>query len=348
MPILHWLNRDESIREAGRVPYRLLEEQPEHSYGDANTENMLIQGDNLDALKALLPYYAGKVKCIFIDPPYNTRSAFEHYDDNLEHTKWLEMMTPRLQLLRELLAEDGSIWVTIDDNEAHYLKVLMDEVFGRKNFISSVIWQKIFTVKNSAKYLSDMHDYVVVFAKCKEFFSRNLLPRREELDATYTNPDNDPRGPWTTNAIQARNFYSLGQYEIKSPYGKGFFPPSGTYWRISEQNFKELEKDKRIYWGKDGKSIPRIKKFLSEAKQGVVPSTIWTHQEAGNNAVAKTELRKLLDTLGDDLFITPKPEKLIQRILQIATSENDLVLDSFLGSGTTAAVAHKMGRVKWT
>lgn len=187
MPILHWLNRDESIKESARVPYRLLEAVPELSYGDTNTENMLIQGDNLHALKALLPYYAGKVKCIFIDPPYNTKSAFEHYEDNLEHTRWLEMMYPRLELLRELLAEDGSIWVTIDDNEAHYLKVIMDEIFGRRNFVDTVIWQKIYTLKNSAKYFSAMHDHILVFAMNKGAWHRKLLPRSDNLNESYGN-----------------------------------------------------------------------------------------------------------------------------------------------------------------
>lgn len=343
MPILQWLNREQSIKEAGRVPYRLLKADPKLSYGDENTENMLIQGDNLDALKALLPYYAGKVKCIFIDPPYNTKSAFDHYDDNLEHTKWLEMMYPRLELLRELLSEDGSIWVTIDDNEVHYLKVIMDEVFGRNNFIDTVIWQKIYTVKNSAKYFSAMHDHVLVFSKNKEKWQRNLLPRSSDLDETYSNQDNDPRGPWTTNAIQARNYYSQGMYEINCPDGRKIKPPTGTYWRVSYEKFQELASDNRIWWGKNGNAVPRIKKFLSEAKQGVVPSTLWLHSDAGQNAEAKQEVRDLLND-GDDIFITPKPEKLIRLTLEIATNEEDIILDSFLGSGTTAAVAHKMNR----
>lgn len=343
MPILHWLDRDKHTKIAAKVPYRLLEADDAHSAGDPETANMLIQGDNLDALKALLPYYAGQVKCIFIDPPYNTRSAFEHYDDNLEHSQWLAMMFPRMQLLRDLLADDGSIWVTIDDNEAHYLKVIMDEVFGRKNFVDTVIWQKIYTLKNSAKYFSAMHDHVLVFAKNKEGWQRNLLPRSEGLDETYSNPDNDPRGVWTTNAIQARNFYSLGTYEIECPDGRKIAPPTGTYWRVSKDKFVELVADNRVWWGKTGNAVPRIKKFLSEAKQGVVPSTLWLHAEAGQNAEAKEEVRKLLSD-GDDIFGTPKPERLIKQTFEIATNPGDLVLDSFLGSGTTAAVAHKMGR----
>lgn len=345
MPTLHWLTRETDLKLSGLAPYRLLEAVDELSYGDLSTGNMLIQGDNLDALKALLPYYAGAVKCIYIDPPYNTRSAFEHYDDNLEHTQWLSMIYPRLELLRELLAEDGSIWISMDDNEVHYLKVLCDEVFGRNNFVASICWQKLFTVKNSARHFSDMHDYVLVYAKNSAQWERNLLPRTKELDDTYSNPDGDPRGPWTTNAVQARNFYSLGTYEILSPTGASFSPPKGTYWRISQSTFEELNRDGRIWWGKDGGAIPRIKKYLSEAKQGVVPATLWFHADAGTNAESKTEIRTLFADSGEEgLFITPKPEKLIKRILEIATLPGDIVLDSFLGSGTTSSVALKMGR----
>ena len=206
MPILNWLTRDEDIRVASRVPYRLLEEVRDHSTGDANSGNMLMQADNLEALKALMPFYAGRVKCIYIDPPYNTGSAFDQYDNNLEHAQWLATMWPRLELLRDLLAEDGSIWVSIDDNEGHYLKVIMDEVFGRSNLIANVVWQKVYTVKNSAKYLSDMHDHILSYARSKAQWSPNLLPRSDEATKNYSNPDNDVRGPWTTNAVQARNY----------------------------------------------------------------------------------------------------------------------------------------------
>lgn len=352
MPTLTWTGKEDALRAASLVPFRLLEPHTAAKGGivgdpKAAQDNLLIQGDNLEALKALLPYYAGRVKCIYIDPPYNTGSAFEHYDDNLEHSTWLSMMYPRLELLRELLSEDGSIWISIDEREAQYLKVIADEVFGRANFITSVIWQKIFTIKNSAKHLSEMHDYVLVYAKVADNWNRNLLPRSERLDDTYSNPDNDPRGPWTTNAIQARNFYSQGSYTISSPSGREFLPPPGTYWRVSKQTFDELNADGRVYWGRDGQSIPRIKKFLSEAKQGVVPATIWMHGDVGTNAEAKVEVRSIFaDIANADVFITPKPERLIKHILDIATNPGDLVLDSFLGSGTTAAVAHKMGR-KW-
>ena len=310
-------------------------------------DNRLIFGDNLLALKALEQEFAGRFKCVYIDPPYNTGTAFQHYDDGVEHSIWLSLMRDRMQLIRKLLSEEGSVWVSLDDNENHYFKVMMDEVFGRQNFIATIIWQKVFTVKNSARHFSDMHDYVVVYAKDSTKWQRNLLPRSEELDCTYFNPDDDPRGPWTTNAIQARNFYSLGTYEIRSPSGASFFPPRGTYWRVSESTFEELNSDGRVWWGKDGTSIPRIKKFLSEAKQGVVPATLWFHDDCGTNAEAKIEVRTLFFDVSDaEMFITPKPERLLKRILELGSNPGDWVLDSFAGSGTTGAVAHKMGR-RW-
>ncbi|WP_374887540.1 site-specific DNA-methyltransferase [Ensifer soli] len=342
MPTLRWLTREDDIRAAGAVPYRLLEEVANLGYGDRDNGNMLIQGDNLDALKALLPFYAGQVKCIYIDPPYNTRSAFEHYDDNLEHSQWLAMIWPRLELLRELLAEDGSIWVSIDDNEGHYLKVVMDEVFGRRNFVTTVIWHKMFSVKNSAQYFSEDHDYVSVYARNKDIWRPNELPRSEKQDAMYKNPDNDPRGPWTSGDFSARNFYGAGTYPITNPAGRVIAgPPPGMYWRFSKEKLAELDADNRIWWGKDGNGVPRLKRFLSEVKGGRVPQTIWQHAEVGHTQEAKKEV-VALDA--DDVFTTPKPERLLQRVLTIATKPGDLVLDSFLGSGTTAAVAHKMGR----
>lgn len=341
MPTLNWLTRGEDIRAAGKAPYRLLEAVPEHSSGSAS-ENMLIHGDNLEALKALLPYYAGKVKCIYIDPPYNTRSAFTHYDDSLEHSIWLAMMYPRMELLRELLSEEGSIWISIDDNEGHYLKVIMDEVFGRSNFIANVIWQKIYSPKNTARHFSVDHDYVTVYAKNADNWIPNPMPRSEKQDKAYKNPDNDPRGPWKPSDMSARNPYSLGIYSITCPSGrvlKG--PPPGMYWRISEKKLNELDADNRIWWGKNGNNVPAIKRFLSEVSQGVVPQTLWQYSDVGHTQDAKKEVVSLFS---EDVFGTPKPERLIQRILQIGTNEGDLVLDSFLGSGTATAVAHKMNR----
>ena len=342
MPTLHWLTRAADIHAAARVPYRLLEEAPDLSTGDPDASNMLIQGDNLEALKALLPFYAGQVKCIYIDPPYNTRSAFEHYDDNLEHSKWLAMMWPRLELLRDLLAEDGSIWVSIDDNEAHYLKVIMDEVFGRSNFIDTVIWRKNYSPKSSARHFSSDHDYILVFARSPDSFQPNLMPRTERQNKAYKNPDNDPRGPWKTSDLSARNPYSLGKYSITTPSGRVIEgPPKGRYWVIKKEKMEELHEDNRIWWGKNKDAIPQIKRFLSEVKEGIVPQTLWNYEDVGHTQDAKKETVKLF---GSEVFGTPKPERLIQRILHIATNPGDLVLDSFLGSGTTAAVAHKMGR----
>lgn len=347
---LTWIGKE----NRPRLEPRILLEEPEKSYHAAHRvrdddlfDNRLIFGDNLLALKALEQEFAGKVKCVFIDPPYNTGSAFEHYDDGVEHSIWLSLMRDRMDIIRRLLSEQGSVWISLDDNESHYFKVMMDEVYGRQNFVATIIWQKVYTVKNSARHFSDMHDYILVYAKDATKWQRNLLPRTEELDSTYSNPDNDPRGPWTTNAVQARNFYSLGSYEIISPSGRTFYPPKGTYWRVSQSSFEELRRDGRIWWGRDGNSIPRIKKFLKEAKQGVVPSTLWFHTDSGTNAEAKTEVRAIFSNVSDaDLFITPKPERLVKRIIEMSTNLGDIVLDSFAGSGTTGAVAHKMGR-RW-
>ena len=344
MPTLQWLTREADLQAADAVPYRLLHADPALSGGDPASGNMLIQGDNLDALKALLPYHRGAVKCIYIDPPYNTRSAFEHYDDNLEHSRWLAMIYPRLVLLRELLAEDGSIWVSIDDNEGHYLKIVMDEVFGRRNFITNVIWHKMFSVKNSAQHFSEDHDYITVFAKNAEAWRPNELPRSEKQDAMYKNLDNDERGPWTSGDFSARNFYGSGTYPVTTPSGRTIAgPPPGMYWRFSEAKLEELKADNRIWWGKDGSGVPRLKRFLSEVKGGRVPQTIWQHADVGHTQEAKKEVVALNS---EDVFGTPKPERLMQRILHIATNPGELVLDSFLGSGTTAAVALKMRR-RW-
>ena len=341
MPILNWLDRDKHVKQAEAVPYCLLEADDAHSAGDSNSQNMVIQGDNLDAVKALLPYYAGRVKCIFIDPPYNTKSAFEHYDDNLEHSQWLAMMFPRLRLLRELLSEDGSIWVTIDDNEAHYLKVVMDEVFGRKNFVCNAIWQKKYSPQNDAKWLSDNHDHILVFSKNKEIWRPNLLPRSEDMNARYKNPDNDPRGVWKPADFSVKTYSAANDFPIKTPSGRIVNPPKSRCWVTSEDKFRELVSENRIWFGETGNNVPSVKKFLSEVKDGSVSMTIWLYQDVGHNQDAKKEVKDFNET---EVFGTPKPEKLMQRIITLATNENDIILDSFLGSGTTAAVAHKMGR----
>ena len=344
---LTWIGKEERPRLEPRI---LLEDQ-ELSYhaGHRVTEadlfdNRLIFGDNLLALKALEQEFTGRVKCVFIDPPYNTGSAFTHYDDGVEHSIWLSLMRDRLEIIRRLLAEDGSLWITIDDNECHYLKVLCDEVFGRGNFVATIAWQKVYTSKNSAKHFSVMHDYILVYTKNKERWDLNQLQRSDKQDKAYKNPDNDPRGPWKSTPLHARNYYSQGSYEVTSPTGNVFTPPPGRYWAISKESFIALCNDGRVWWGKDGSGTPNKKSFLSEVKQGVSPSTMWFYDEAGHNAEAKNEINAL--ALNEDVFITPKPEKLISRILTIATNPGDLILDSFAGSGTTGAVAHKMGR-RW-
>ena len=338
MPTLDWLNRAEALTVADKIPYRVLE--PVSEYGDGNADNLLIQGDNLDALKALLPFYRGRVKCIFIDPPYNTKSAFEHYDDNLEHSQWLSMMYPRLVLLRELLAEDGSIWVTIDDNEGHYLKVLMDEVFGRKNFVSNVLWQKR-TSPDARIQLGAAHDHVMVFAKTIERVSFNKLTISPEQAQNFKNPDNDPRGAWASTDFTAQGWRPNQMYKLLSPSGVEFEPPPGRCWSNIESEYRRLLAEGRMWFGKDGTARPRVKNYLSES-DGISSWSWWTNSEVGHNQEAKKEINVLFGA--DDAFDTPKPERFLQRIIHITTNPADLVLDSFLGSGTTAAVAHKMGR----
>lgn len=341
MPTLRWLTRDDDVRAAEKVPYRLLEEVPELGYGDRNAGNMLIQGDNLEALKALLPYFAGQVKCIYIDPPYNTGSAFEHYDDNLEHSQWLAMMWPRLELLRELLSEDGSIWVSIDDREGHYLKVIMDEVFGRRNFISNVIWQKKFSPQNDAKWISDSHDHIICFARNKTGWFPNPLPRTQKMDSRYKNPDNDPRGPWISTDLTRAEHRDRDYWPLTTPSGREVFPAKGRSWSRPKENIEKLASENRLWFGPKGDRMPRLKKFLNEMQGGLTPQSVWLNADVGHNQEAKREIINL--NLGD-VFDTPKPERLLERIIHLATNPGDLVLDSFLGSGTTQAVAKKMDR----
>lgn len=341
MPFLDWVNKAQAVTVAGQVPYHLLNFEAAH--GEPTADNLIIQGDNLLALKALLPFYRGRVKCIFIDPPYNTQSAFEHYDDKLEHSQWLSMMHPRLALLRELLAEDGSIWVTIDDNEAHYLKVLMDEVFGRKNFITNVVWQKAYTSNQTAQHISNIHDHVLLYAKNRDLLKLGKVGRTEDQRATFKKSDDDPRGPWKAENLSAGKFYSAGQFPIIGPTGDVFLPPKGRYWRCNEAQYQTWLADGRITFGLKGTGRPMLKKYLNEMKDALTPNTWWEHGQFGSNKEASLDLKALFHDAAD-VFSTPKPEKLLGGILQITTQPDDLVLDSFLGSGTTAAVAHKMGR----
>ena len=337
---LTWIGKGEEPK----LEPRILIENPEYSYGDPKSENMLIHGDNLLALKALEQEYAGKVKCIYIDPPYNTGNAFEHYDDGIEHSLWLNLMKPRLDLLRNLLSNDGSIWISIDDDECHYLKVLCDMVFGRNNFINNVIWEKKYSPQNDAKWLSDSHDHILVYAKNKDIWRPNLLPRGEKQNQYYKYDDKDGRGLWRSDNILVKSFTANRIFPITNPNtGQQYFPPEGRCWRYSEETAMQMLAENRFYFGKDGKGAPQVKRYLDEVKDGVTSKTIFFRDEVGDNQEAKNEI-KIFNPI--DVFATPKPERLMERILFLASNPGDLVLDSFLGSGTTAAVAHKMGR-KW-
>lgn len=348
---LTWIGKD--IRP--RLEPRILIEEPEFSYhakarrdGDI-FDNLLIHGDNLLALKALEtdPTVRGKVKCVFIDPPYNTGSAFEHYDDGLEHSMWLGMMRDRLEIIRNLLSDDGSFWVTLDDNEAHYMKVICDEVFGRRHFVSSVAWQKRTSPANDAIFFSRDHDTIFIYAKNIDTWRPNRLPFSDAQRENYRNPDNDPRGPWNSAAYtcakssdERPNLY----YPIKNPNtGEEIWPKKTRVWAYGPETHAENVEKGLVYWGADGtSSSPRIKKFLTSSKP-VVPRSIWLNSEVGHNQEARGESLELFPGAP---FTSPKPERLLSRIIEIASNPGDLILDSFAGSGTTGAVAHKMGR-RW-
>lgn len=347
---LSWIGKD----KRPKLEPRILREDPAKSYHATHRvtesdifDNRLIFGDNLLALKALEQEFVGKVKCVFIDPPYNTGNAFTHYDDGLEHSIWLGLMRDRLEVIKRLLSEDGALWITIDDNECHYLKVLCDEIFGRKNFVSSFAWEKDKGRRNDTD-ISSAHDHILLFAKNREIWKkiRNPLPRTEAQKARYRNTDNDPRGPWLQgdNGTAKSGGESL-LYPITLPSGRVVVPPKGNYWRFSKLNFENARAEGRVYFGANGDGMPLIKRYLTDVQDGVVPRTWWSAEDAGSNQSAKRDhLRKLLPDI--EPFATPKPEQLLQLILHISTNVGDLVLDSFAGSGTTGAVAQKMGR-RW-
>jgi len=345
---LTWVGKEKRPRLEPRILLEATEKSyhAKHRVSDNDIfDNRLIFGDNLLALKALEQEFTGKVKCVFIDPPYNTGSAFTHYDDGLEHSIWLGLMRDRLEIIRRLLSDDGSLWITIDDNECHYLKVLCDEVFGRAHFVANVVWQKAYTSNQTAKHLSNTHDHLLVYAKDINRFRIGKLPRTEEQKQTFANPDNDPRGPWKAENLSAGKFYAAGQFPILGPKGDTFLPPKGRYWRCNEQQYLVWLNDGRITFGKSGDGRPMLKKFLSEMADALTANTWWVHEETGSNKEASIDLKKMFGDR-DDVFQNPKPEKLLLRVLTLATEPNDLVLDSFAGSGTTGAVAHKMGR-RW-
>ena len=384
MPTLEWIGKEKVINHHQEVPFRVLDRQysfdengqhagekvncaegaREAALGRNGSENMIIHGDNLDALKALLPRYEGRVKCIYIDPPYNTGNENWVYNDNVNdpkikkwlgevvgkegedltrHDKWLCMMYPRLKLLQKLLAEDGVIFISIDDVEFYNLRLICNEIFGEHNFIATIIWRKNYAPKSTAKHFSEDHDYILVFGKNADNWIPHKMPRTEKQNKAYKNFDNDPRGLWRPNNLAARNYYSKGTYSIKCPGGRIIEgPPSGSYWRVSEEKFWELDRDGRIWWGKDGNNIPAPKIFLSEVSDGIVPQTFWPYEEVGHTQDAKKEIKAIFG--GDMPFDTPKPVRLIERILQIASDPDSIILDSFAGSGTTAHAVLNMNK----
>ena len=365
---LNWHGKRQARQLALTPSTGTLRPCPEESVDWDTTRNLMIEGDNLEVLKLLQKSYAGKVKLIYIDPPYNTGKDFVYRDDyrdsirnyleltgqldgknrkvssNTEasgrfHTDWLNMMYPRIKTARNLLRDDGAIFVSIDDNELHSLRAVMDEIFGPENFIATVIWHKMDSPKNSAIHFSEDHDYILVFARNSETWRPNGLERTEAMLARYKNPDNDPRGPWLLSDLAARNVYREGRYSITTKTGRVIAgPPAGSYWRVSKKKFEELDKDNRIWWGESGDNRPGIKRFLSEVRKGVVPQTYWPWKAAGSTRNAKQELSQLMGaTSGEELFVTPKPTRLLVRMLQIGTINGgaDIVLDFFAGSGST-------------
>jgi adenine-specific DNA-methyltransferase len=361
MPTLNWIGKDKVISHHQDVPYRVLE----HKYGftaekgeqtkPTQSGNKIIHGDNLEALKSLLPEYEGKVKCIYIDPPYNTGNESWVYNDNVNHPKikkwlgevvgkdgedltrhdkWLCMMYPRLQLLHKLLADDGAIFISIDDNEHSNLKLICDEIFGIRNFISNIIWEKNYSPRNDAKYFSASHDFILCYSKRKEKWNRNLSPRTEKQNKFYKYDDNDNRGKWRPDNVLVKSFSTTGVFGIKNPNdNKLHFPPEGSCYRFNEEKSKVLLEENKFYFGKNGKGKPQLKRYLSEVKNGIVPQTLWKYEEVSHSQEGKKELNKIIT---GNVFDTPKPHQLIERILQISTNKNSITLDSFAGSGTTA------------
>ncbi|MBP9134681.1 MAG: site-specific DNA-methyltransferase [Saprospiraceae bacterium] len=360
MPTLNWIGKDKVINHHMDVPYRILE----HSYGfdngtqtesETGSGNKIIHGDNLEALKSLLPEYEGKIKCIYIDPPYNTGNEGWVYNDNVSdpklkkwlgsvvgkeaedltrHDKWLCMMYPRLKLLHKLLAEDGAIFISIDDNEQANLKLISDEIFGTGNFITNIIWEKNYSPRNDAKYFSASHDFIIVYSKNKDKWKRNLAPRTDKQNKFYKYDDKDGKGLWRPDNVLVKSFSETGVFGITNPFNnKVYYPPKGSCYRFNEEKSIEMLAANRFYFGKDGNGKPQLKRYLSEVNDGIVPQTIWKYDEVSHNQEGKKELNKIID---GNVFDSPKPFQLLNRIFQIASNRNDTILDSFAGSGTTA------------
>ena len=380
---LDWAGKSDAYKVLQTPSSATLRPQPELSINFDAAQHIFIEGENLEVLKVLQKAYFGKVKLIYIDPPYNTGSDSFIYPDRYQeskeeylkrindltddgtlmregffrknnrengqfHSNWLSMMLPRLYIARNLLRDDGVIFISCDDNEVHNLRCLMNEVFGEENFVATVIWQKVFSPKNSARHFSEDHDYLLLYARQGELWTPNLLPRTEEMEARYTNPDNDPRGPWTSGDLSARNYYGEGTYPITCPSRRVIEgPPPGTYWRVSKSKFEELNQDHRIWWGEEGNNIPRLKRFLSDVKQGRVPQTLWGYEEVGHTQEAKKELISLVNFANSDaVFDTPKPTRLIRQMLRLATNQknDDIVVDFFAGSATTLQAVLEQNR----
>jgi adenine-specific DNA-methyltransferase len=335
-----WPDKEKVVSPELRV---LLEKEVFQSSQKAKKgtkDNLLIYGDNLLGLKALERDYTGKIKCIYIDPPYNTKSCFTHYDDSMEHSLWLNMMKDRLLIMHRLLSEDGSIWISIDDSECHYLKIMCDEIFGRKNFISNIVWQHSVQGKGYKGIFSVHHNFILAYRKSC-LFQLNSSPRNESHNKAYSNPDNDPRGPWRTGDVRNSLYRKNLIYDLYTPSGN-IIPPPPNGWRWSKETMKKKIEEKEIVFRNNERNI--IRKIYLKDQEGRVPETIWFGDEVGTSREADSESKILFGK--ENKFSTPKPERLIQRILHLGTNPGDLILDSFAGSGTTGAVAHKMGR-RW-
>ena len=355
MPVLEFKGKHHIYAHHLSVPYRQLKQDESRSCNPSGEEdNLIIHDDNLHALKALLPYYANRVKCIYIDPPYNTGNEGWIYDDNVNnppmqewfkkhspidiedmerHDKWLCMMWPRLHLLKELLADDGAIFISIDDNELHHLRMLMDEIFSPENFVTQFVWNKKNVVQNDARFASVNHEYIVCYRKSGEFQNFNLLPRSERANQRYKNPDNDPRGPWQSVALQAKSGRPENVYTVTFPNGVTWTPPSGTFPKFTKDRLLSLYKEGYLFFGKKGQNVPRLKKYLSEVKSGMVSNSILATDDVGSTQSATEALKSIM---GGNVFNSPKSVGLIQHIVLLTTGPDDIILDSFAGSGTTA------------
>lgn len=334
---LNWVGKKKCILESNLQTDKVLIPCKEESVNWDTTGNMYIEGDNLDALKILKKEYSNKIRLIYIDPPYNTGKTrnVRGYNDKFSHSDWLNMMYPRLKLARDLLTDDGVIFISIDDHEVHNLRKICDDIFGEENFVAQFVWQKNFAPKNNNKYISTSHEYVLHYAKSKDYYKRNLLPREEKHNTGYSNPDNDPRGAWASGSMLATAFNSSGVFEIISPTGKVSVPHSGRCWRYSQATIKRLLDENKIWFGSDGNNVPRIKRFLSDMPQGIVPQSLLKYEDVGSGQTGTADFRKYFDNI--QMFDFPKPVGLIKRFIQISTTQNDdIILDFFSGSSTTA------------